>query len=284
MTNGEPPPAKVTDLQADRDGPLCPGETVTFKATTSPPKVTVTWTVAVNGGTPQPVTGTGDDGNTLEVFGAGGQVIEVTASLTNPRSKTVNWKTADLKVNVPRGPNNGRYVITDEPRMPVISATAVFEGDPDGSATVSEWEVSVAFRADDCPPFGPDDLRTDFSFSGTGGNEITADFPENVVRGGDITFSAKGIVNGCAVSAVDGTGLVGTNPQRTDIENFLKQKSPDTYRTLQRIACKESGRDSLMLRPMAEQAFVRCLVLAAKLGLCKLPNQPMIKFGTGWRI
>src|SRR6516165_7033427 len=266
MTNGEPPPAKVTDLQADSDGPLCPGETVTFEATTSPPSATVTWKVAVNGGEPEVVEG---DGNTLEVFGIG-QTKVVTASLTNSLSRTVTWKVADLKVNVPPGPNNGRYVITDEPRMPVISATAVFEGDPDGSATVSEWEVSVVFRADDCPPFGPDDLRTDFSFSGTGGNEITADFPENVVRGGSITFSAKGLVNGCAVSAVDGTGLVGTNPQRTDIENFLKQKSPDTYRTLQRIACRESGQRQFNSPPNGGTGFCPLFGPGGKVGIMQI--------------
>jgi hypothetical protein len=181
MTNGEPPPAKVTDLQADKEGPLCPDETVKFEATTSPPKVTVTWTVAVNGGAPQPVIGTGDDGNTLEIFGASGRIVVVTAALTNPISKTVNWKVADLQIDVPPGPDNGRYVITDEPRMPAITATALFQGE---SGTVSEWDVSADFSADDCPPFGPDDLRTTFRFSQTGGNAFTAHFPDNVIRGG----------------------------------------------------------------------------------------------------
>jgi hypothetical protein len=68
MTNGPPPPPIVTGLQASSTGPLCPNETVEFKATTSPPDVTVTWKVAVNGGEPEVVIG---NGNTLEISGGG---------------------------------------------------------------------------------------------------------------------------------------------------------------------------------------------------------------------
>jgi hypothetical protein len=264
MTNGEPPPAKVTDLQADRDGPLCPDETVKFEALTSPPSATVTWKVAVNGGEPEVVEG---EGNTLVVFGGGGQTVVVTASLTNSLSRTVTWKVADLEINVPPGPNNGRYVITDEPRMPVITATALFEG---GSTTVSEWEVSVGFGADDCPPFGPHDLKTIFRFSLAGENEVTAHFPENVIRGGSIGFIAKGVVNGCTVSNVGGAGLVGTNPQRTDIENFLKQKSPDMYRTLQRIACKESGQRQFDAPPDGGTGFCPLFGPGGKVGIMQI--------------
>src|SRR5260370_32518073 len=190
MTNGQPPPPKVTGLEADRDGPLCPGETVKFEAKTSPPSATVTWQMAVNGGQSQTVQG---DGNTLKVTGASGETIVVTASLSNSVSKTRTWKVADLQIDVPPGPNNGRYVITAEPRMPVVTATAIFQG---GSGAISEWEGSVNFRADDCPPNGPHDLKTIYPFSAA-----TTDFPEGVIRGGVISFSAKGIVNGCAVSA-----------------------------------------------------------------------------------
>jgi hypothetical protein len=229
MTNGDPA-AKVTHLQADKTGPLCPNEAVNFEATTSPPSATVTWKVAVDGGEPKTVEGIG---NTLIISGAGGETMVVTASLTNSLSETVTWKVADLEINVPPGPNNGRYVITDEPRMPVITATALFQG---GSGTLSDWDVSVVFDAvEDCPPFGPNDLRTVFSVSRAGGNEITTDFFGDVVRGGGIIFSTTGTVNGCTISAEAGAGLVGTNPQQTDIQAALPN------RTLQRIACRESG-------------------------------------------
>jgi len=116
--------------------------------------------------------------------------------------------------------------------MPVVTATAVFQG---GSGAISEWEGSVNFRADDCPPNGPHDLKTIYPFSAA-----TTDFPEGVIRGGVISFSAKGIVNGCAVSAAGGAGLVGTNPQQTDIQNYSGSNGR-MHKALQRIACKESG-------------------------------------------
>jgi hypothetical protein len=189
MTNGEPPSPTVTGLQPECVEGLCPGVVVKFEATTSPPSAIVAWSVAVNGGAPHSVEG---DGNTLTIFG-NGQTIKVTASLSNSSSATASWKVADLGIDVPPGPDNGRYVITDEPRMPVITATAVGLG---GSAFVSEWEFSVSFVANDCPPFGPDDLRIIFRHSQEGGSEITTDFFGSVVRGGDVSFSAKGIVNG----------------------------------------------------------------------------------------
>src|SRR5262245_32159547 len=150
VTSGETPP-KITKLQADKTGPLCPNETVKFVATTSPSSATVTWEVATDGGAFETVDET--DRNTLEVFGVSGRKIEVKASLTpseHKTSKPVVWKTADLQIQVPPGPNNGRYVITDKPRMPVITATALFQGK---SGTVTEWKVSADFAGDDCPPF-----------------------------------------------------------------------------------------------------------------------------------
>src|SRR5262249_21345511 len=144
------------------------------------------------------------DGNTLEVSGGSGRTVVVTASLTNSRSATARWKVAELQMNVPPGPNNGRYVITYEPRKPVITATVLGLG---GTASISAWDVSVTFVANDCPPFGPPDRRTILRLSPTGGNECTPDFPENVIRGGSISFSATGIVNGCAVSAYGSAGL-----------------------------------------------------------------------------
>src|SRR5215510_14545748 len=112
-----PPPPTVTNLQPASAGPLCPGKTVEFKASTSPASAAVTWRVAVTGGAPEVVQG---DGNTLRISGSGGQTQVVTASLTNARSATARWKVAGLEISVPPGPNNGRYVITDEPRMPEI--------------------------------------------------------------------------------------------------------------------------------------------------------------------
>jgi hypothetical protein len=255
MTNGEPPPPVVTDLQPASAGPLCPGETVEFEASTSPPSAIVTWTVAVNGGEPHLAQG---DGNTLRLGGGQGETIVVEASLTNSRSATARWKVAKLEMNVPPGPINGRYAITAEPRMPVITATA--------SAFASEWDVSVGFVANDCPPFGPQDLRTIFRVSRTGGNNITTDFFGDVVRGGSISFVAKGTVNGCPVSAQGGAGLVGTNPKQTDIQAAL----PHT--TLRRIACKESGQRQFDAPPNGGTGFCPLFGPGGKVGIMQIAN------------
>jgi hypothetical protein len=255
-----PPSPTVTDLQPASVGPLCPGEIVEFKASTSPPSETVIWTVAVNAGEPRVVQG---DGNTLRISGKG-QTKVVTASLTNARSATATWKLAELKIGVPPGPDNGRYVITDEPRMPIIPAAALGIGGP---ASISgQWEIDVSFTASDCPPFGPPDLRTRLHVSRTGGNQITTDFFGNVVRGGSISFSVNGTVNGCPVSARGGGGLVGTNPQQTDIRAALP------HQILQRIACKESGQRQFDAPPNGGTDFCPLFGPGGTVGIMQIAN------------
>jgi hypothetical protein len=258
MTNGTPPP-EVKALRADKTGPLCPGESVTFEATTSPLDAIVTWTISINKGAPETVQG---NENKLEISGASGQSIVATASLTNHfPSDPIAWKTADLEITVSPGPNNGRYVITEEPRMPVITATASFQGGP---GTVSGWDVLVSFAADDCPPFGPDHLKTVFSVSQPGGN--ATDFSGSVVRGGDIIFSATGTVNGCMVSANGGAGLVGTNPQQTKIQDRLGNGA------LQRIACRESGQRQFNAAPNGGTAYCPLFGPGGKVGIMQIEN------------
>jgi hypothetical protein len=145
--------------------------------------------------------------------------------------------------------------------MPVITGTGIFEG---GSGTVSGWEVSVDFRADDCPPFGPKDLTTSFKFLQNGGNEVTTDSFGSVVRGGDIGFLAKGTVNGCSVTGFGGAGLVGTNPQRTDVQAALP------HHTLQRIACRESGQRQFDAPPNGGTAFCPLFGPGGKVGVMQI--------------
>lgn len=262
-----PPPPRVTGLHPASPEPLCPGETVKFEASTSPTDATVTWKIAVNGEDPQIIQG---DENTLRISGFSGQTIVVTASIPNSNSlsATARWKDAELKLDVPPGPNNGRYVITDEPRMPVVTATAVGGG-------VSEWEVTVAFTASDCPPFGPHDLRTLFRASRTGGNQVSTDFFGNVVRGGGISFHAKGVVNGCPVSAFGGAGLVGTNPQRTAIQKAIEDAGIDPKElahTLGRIACKESGQRQFDAPPNGGTGYCPLFGPGGTVGIMQLPK------------
>jgi hypothetical protein len=272
MTSGEPPPPEVKGLEWDKTGPFCPDKTVKFTATTSPPNTPVTWEIDTVGGQFKTVEGDESDPNTLEVHGVSGRTIVVKASLpsSSKKSDPVIWKTADLQINVPPGPNNGSYVITDEPRMPAITATALFQG---GSGTVTEWDVSVNFLANDCPPFGPHNLKTTFQFSQAGGNEITTDAFGDVIRGGSIIFSAKGTVNGCTVSGYGGHGLAGTNPKRTDIQAELEnelQDQPELKYPLQRIACKESGQRQFNAAPDGGTAYCPLFGPGGKVGIMQI--------------
>src|SRR5262249_55461371 len=104
-------------------------------------------------------------------------------------------------------------------------------------------------------------------FPPAGGNEFTSDFPEDVIRGGGISFVAKGTVNGCAVSASGGAGLLGTNPQQTDIQNY-----PGMHKTLQRIACKESGQRQFDARANGGTGFCPLFGPGGKVGIMQIAN------------
>jgi hypothetical protein len=274
MTNGEPPPPIVTDLQPE-SAALCPGESVKFVATTKPPSATVKWTVAVDGGEPQRVDG---DGNILEISQHGAQTKVVTASLENSLSATVVWKLAGLRIDLTPEPDNRRYVITDEPRMPAITATAVGIG---GAASELEWKIRADFGARGCPPFGPDDLRTDFSFSQKGGNEITTtDVFGSAVRGGffSLSFSAQGTVSGCpAFGGRSELDLMGTNPQQSAIQAALP------HDTLRRIACKESGQRQFDALPNGGTGGCPLFGPGGKVGIMQIAN-PTGDEVWNWRI
>jgi hypothetical protein len=157
-------------------------------------------------------------------------------------------------------------VITDEPRMPAITATAVGVG---GAASELEWKIRVDFGARGCPPFGPDDLRTDFSLSQKGGNEITTDVFGSIVRGGlfSLSFSAQGTVNGCqAFGGRSELSLVGTNPQQSAIRATLP------HDTLRRIACKESGQRQFDAPPNGGTGGCPLFGPGGKVGIMQIAN------------
>jgi hypothetical protein len=228
----------------------------------------------------------GDDGNTLEIQGQSGQTKVVTASLTNSLSATAKWKVAGLTIKLSPGADNFRYVITDEPRMPVITATAIGAG---GAASISKWEGSVVFRASGCPPFGPNALETIFRFSHAGGKKIS-DFFGSVVRGGWGALSAEGKVSGCPVFAGAEFRLVGTNPQQTDIQDVIGSALQDAIRdalpgairdalqdalqnrTLQRIACKESGQRQFDAPPNGGTGFCPLFGPGGKVGVMQIAD------------
>ena len=261
----EPPPPKVTSVQPASVGPLCPGAIAEFKATTSPPGHIVTWKVAVNGGQPHEVQG---NGNTLQVGGSDGDTSVVTASLpeSNSISATAKWKVAHLEIHVPPGPGpNGMYLITDEPKMPIIPAAAVGVG---GGVSISgNWAIHVDFVANDCPPFGPPDLRTHLQVSQAGGDQIS--FSADKIRGGGWNFRVNGTVNGCSVSASGGGDIGGTNPQLAAIRNALPL---ETRGALLRIACKESGQRQFNAPPYGGTAWCPLFGQGGKVGMLQIAN------------
>lgn len=271
MPNNEPPPV-VTKLEPDRTDQLCPGETITVVATTSPPSAIVAWSIAIDGGPPQPVQG---DGNTFKTSSGGGSTIVITASLTNSRSVTASWKEADIKIELEPDPADGRYVITAEPRMQpsVVTARAVGIGGP---ISVLEWRVGVGLgNLSECPNGPNRDDRLDLSPTG-GGEQITINL-ENVIRGGSIGFFVRGIVNGCEVSEFGSNGINGTNPQQSDIQAALP------HDTLRRIACRESGQRQFDAPPNGGTGFCPLFGPGGKVGIMQIAN-PTADEVWNWRL
>lgn len=231
--------AKIIDLEMNQTGE-CRGDSVFVTATTEPPDTLVKW--RINGKE------TPNSSNTLRTsIGQESTVVE--ASLDDSSaSVTVPGKVADLEVElVPQptsapgttsipGPFEG-YFITDEPKLPVITAKAIGIG---GSPSELQWRVKVAMDAtfihEICTPNAPPDIQESFDFSPTdGGQEITIDF-SGLIRGSSLEIGVTGLVNGCPVSAAAGfLHIAGTNPKRSDVAAALP------HDTLRRIACKESG-------------------------------------------
>jgi hypothetical protein len=226
--------AIVTDLTTDKEQ-LCPGDRVRIEATTSDGSL-VSW--LVNGTDIELTTfASGVDGNTLEIGQTAEPATIIIAESVAPdgtissRSVEITNIPAALRVETDPSPD-GHFAISAEPHMPAITVRAVgIEGSP-SSVT---WEVSTGFVANDCPPNDPEGLRARFELPTTPtGQEIVLDFGD-VVSGGAVSARATGVVNGCPVSGSGGPGLVGTNPEQSDIQGALP------HNTLRAIACKESG-------------------------------------------
>jgi hypothetical protein len=228
--------ATVTDLRVDRPE-ICPRESARVEARTSPPDTLVSWSVDGQDFLhPDNIVLVGE----FDISIAQGQTRTITASLDNSLSVTVTRKVTDIEIELDpepvRTPLNEIYVITAEPRMPVITARAIGVGGPISGL---QWkillEVDPTLILEICAPHAPPDVVEEFDFSPTDGREqITLDF-NNLIRGGTLVFIAKGIVNGCEAEDITSARIYGTNPQRSDIQAALP------HDTLRRIACKESG-------------------------------------------
>jgi hypothetical protein len=229
--------AKIIDLEMNQAGE-CPGDLVFVTATTEPPDTLVKW--RING------IETPTFSNTLRTrIGQESQIVE--ASLDDSSaSVTVPGKIADLEVELVPPPTSlpapssfvvEGYFITDEPKLPVITAKAIGIG---GSPSGLQWRVTVetdpTFIGELCTPNVPPDIGEIFDFSPTdGGQEIAIDFG-GLIRGSSLHIGVTGLVNGCPVRAGAGfLRIAGTNPERSAVAAALP------HDTLRRIACKESG-------------------------------------------
>lgn len=155
-----------------------------------------------------------------------GQTLKIQARLDNTSDPvTVTRKIADIDIELDPEPEeiapypNKAYVITAEPRMPVIKARAIGKG---GAISGLEWSVSVSTDPtlifELCVPNAPHNLIDKFDFSPANNTEqIDIDFNE-MIRGGSFGVGGKGVVNGCNVGGGGGGRILGTNPLRSDIQ------------------------------------------------------------------
>ncbi len=226
--------AEVTGLTAD-PAQACPGQLVTFMATTNPSDETVFWDgLAFDAQI---------DGNTAVSRARSG--FPVTASLGSS-SLSVEILVFGLEVEVSPGPFEGDYAISAEPQMPTVTATATGVGAGIGSVA---WEVGVSFLANDCPPSGPPTLRTDLEFEVPSTSAtVDIDFPSEI-RGGVLNVSARATVGGCDLVASNGAGVLGTNPDRTDVVAAL------AHNALRAIACWQSGQRQFDAPPDGGRGF-----------------------------
>jgi hypothetical protein len=222
--------ARIIALDMNQVGG-CPGDSVFVRATTDPPNTLVTWRVnGIEVTTPF---------NTLETrIGQESKLVEARLD-DSSASVTVPGKVANLEIELvprPTSPFEG-YVITDEPKLPVITAKAIgIGGSPAGLQWTVTVEMNATFIGELCVPNAPPEIAESFDFSPTGGGqEIAIDFG-GLIRGSSLNIGATGLVNGCPVRALTfPMPLVGTNPQRSAVAAALP------HDTLRRIACQESG-------------------------------------------
>ncbi len=220
MSNGSPPQI-VVDIQLIKE-PVCPGDTAIVEATAFPPDANVSW--FIDGAFTVSAL---SQKNTIEVAPTTpGRLVE--ARLDNTLSLTVFKPAIALQLDVDPDPVR----LSAEPRLPVITATAVGIG---GTLAGLTWSVSAGFHFSDCPPNGPANRASqrDILPSITG-NQITIDMGDEVI-GGAVTITAQGTINGCPVSASAGMNVESTNPPLDVLHTALP------HATLRLIACRESG-------------------------------------------
>jgi outer membrane protein OmpA-like peptidoglycan-associated protein len=128
------------------------------------------------------------------------------------------------------------FAISADRRMPTINVTARIVGvEPDPTATTPfDWVAQLQLNAQTCSS-GPQRVISHPNINQVViGGQFTPAF--SLIRGGELTLIARANVNGQTIETRKaGIQIVGTNPQRADIQNALP------HDTLRRIAMQESG-------------------------------------------
>ena len=135
----------------------------------------------------------------------------------------------------PVGPN---FAISEDCRMPTITATAVLKDAPDaGAASVFDWEVKLNFLggtggARSCPHCH--NRSTEHSPIRVATREPKLQIPFTQVRGGDLTVKVSTSIGLIKLSAVsEGLQVVGTNPLLASL--VLRAPSIVAFRKLLRL-------------------------------------------------
>ena len=159
-----------------------------------------------------------------------------------------------LQINLVSPPPDNKYVIDATPTMPTLTATAqVLYANPDPTPTTQfTWteKLTVKKGTGDLVDYSSQ-LQQSFVTTGTDPYTLTLIDPSTIV-GGNLTLNITATVNGFDLTAKTPAGLsiIGTNPQRSDIQNQIATGVPglnlrgldasDVTDDNERIACQES--------------------------------------------
>lgn len=239
-----------------------------------------TWTVTQNPTAGQIATGTvmgqlgnGDCPGDLFTFGAIFYTWTSTKKGVTSDNAAATWTSPDfivndvfvinlvqLQINLVSPPPNNKYVIDATPTMPTLTATAqVLYANPDPTPTTQfTWTEKLTVKKGQGGTVDySSQLQQSFMTTGTAPYTLTLVDPSTIV-GGNLQLKITATVNGFDLTAVTPAGLaiIGTNPQRSDIQNQIGADVPglalhgldggDVTDDTERIACQETWDPGLM--------------------------------------
>lgn len=180
------------------------------------------------------------------------------AEWTTPDTTTIDdsyaLERSHLQINLVSPPANDRYRITAAGKFPAIKATAqVVNVDPDPTQTTQfTWteKLSVKKGTGETVSYA-NQLKQSQQTTGTGEYDLHRK-DDTVLVGGDLELDISATVNGHTLTgATSGVTIVGTNPQRADVQSRIAATVPtltwdglhvsDVTDVIERIACQETA-------------------------------------------